>query len=90
MVPQVEVCDALGEFIARVDLADEARKVALEFDGAHHFDEAQRKRDVRRVQRLQRAGWIVLRFTAADLLRRPVDLVDEARRALNSRSAIAA
>ncbi|MGI8535718.1 MAG: endonuclease domain-containing protein [Mycobacteriales bacterium] len=67
-VPQYEVRDAAGRFLARVDLAFPAAKVAVEYDGrAVHEQEGVFARDRQRQNALVRAGWIVLRFTAADL-----------------------
>lgn len=55
-VTQVEVHD-LGY---RLDLADPARKIAVEYDGPHHDDPVQQSKDRRRRNRLQAAGWIVI------------------------------
>jgi very-short-patch-repair endonuclease len=50
---------------ARVDLADEGRRLVIEADSyAHHGeDRAAFERDCRRYDELVRAGWTVLRFT---------------------------
>lgn len=55
-VPQVEV----PELGYRLDLADPAHKIAVEYDGPHHDDPVQQSKDRRRRNRLQAAGWIVI------------------------------
>lgn len=82
---QVEICDADGEPFAYSDLGIAELKIAIEFDGRHHFAETQQRKDVRRVQQMQREGWIVLRYTAADLTRRMPQVIDEVRRNIAAR-----
>lgn len=65
-VPQHEI-HVDGRFVARVDLAWPDAKVALEYEGAYHFDGVQIVRDDARIARLEAAGWIVIRVAAADL-----------------------
>ncbi len=69
--PQVEVRDELGRLVARVDLAWRVARLAVEYEGDHHRERDQFRRDVGRVNALRRLGWAVLRFTAGDVLRRP-------------------
>ena len=69
-VPQYVVLDADGRFVARVDLALPALRIAIEYDGrAVHDREDVFTADRRRANQLVRVGWTVLRFTAADLRR---------------------
>ena len=56
-----------GVWLARVDLAWPEARLAVEYDGAVHLDEAQRRRDAWRRDALQRAGWLVITLTADDL-----------------------
>ncbi|WP_222195880.1 endonuclease domain-containing protein [Modestobacter italicus] len=65
-VPQYEVRDR-GSFLARVDLAFPEHRLAVEYEGAHHFDGTQIVRDDARIARLEAAGWRVLRLSAVDL-----------------------
>ena len=66
-VPQFEV-HVGGRFVARVDLAFPQLKIAIEYDGrAVHEREDVFARDRQRQNDLVRAGWLVLRFSAADL-----------------------
>jgi hypothetical protein len=59
-----------GRWIARVDMAWVREKVIVEYDGAVHLQEAQRRRDAARLNELQAAGWRVIVLTA-DSLRQP-------------------
>lgn len=43
------------------------RRIALQYDGAHHLDEVQRHSDRRRDKAFRDAGWTVLVFTQEDL-----------------------
>jgi hypothetical protein len=56
-----------GNFLGRVDLAWPHARLIVEYEGAHHFDELQIRRDDRRYERLVAAGWRVIRLSAADL-----------------------
>ncbi|MGY1848524.1 MULTISPECIES: endonuclease domain-containing protein [unclassified Blastococcus] len=69
-----------GEF--RADLAWPERRVLVEFDGDLHRDRAVFVRDLRRQNALVAAGWTVLRFSSADVLGRPDQVVAETARAL--------
>lgn len=74
-----------GQWIARVDMAWPEARVIVEYDGAGHLDERQRRRDAERLNALQAAGWLVIVLTADDL-RRPRHLVRLVREALAARS----
>jgi very-short-patch-repair endonuclease len=56
--------------------------VLVEFDGDVHRQRDVFVKDVRRQNRLIAAGWTVLRFTSADVLGRPEEVLAEIRRAL--------
>lgn len=64
---QVDVVDANGRFVARVDMAFEAERLAVEYDGGWHAEPGQLARDRTRLNRLQEAGWTVIFVTAPDL-----------------------
>jgi very-short-patch-repair endonuclease len=78
-VAQYEVRDAAGRFVARVDLAYPQWRIAIEYDGDYHRDRDAYRDDQRRANALRVAGWTVLRFTAADVWRRPDQIVAEIR-----------
>lgn len=72
----------------RLDLAWPDRKVAIEVDGhAWHATPSQLDRDHRRQNRLELAGWIVLRFSWGRLMDEPDQVIEEIRSALASRAA---
>jgi hypothetical protein len=65
-VPQYEV-RAGDVLLGRVDFAWPEQRLAVEYEGAHHFDGMQIVRDDARYERLIAAGWRVIRLSAADL-----------------------
>jgi len=69
-----------GEF--RADFAWPELKVLVEFDGAVHREGGVFVRDLRRQNALVAAGWTVLRFSGADVLGRPEEVVAQILRAL--------
>jgi hypothetical protein len=73
--PQYEVLDARARLIARVDLGWPIERLAVEYEGDHHRERDQFRRDIGRVNALRGAGWTVLRLTADDVLRRPHETV---------------
>jgi very-short-patch-repair endonuclease len=79
------VTDASGERVGVVDLAWPEQRVLVEFDGDLHRDRRTLVDDLRRQNGLVLAGWTVLRFSSADVLRRPAWVVATTRRALEGR-----
>lgn len=66
---QVTIFGRYGEFLARVDMAYEEVKVAIEYDGPQHWeDPAVRQRDIDKQFELPKMGWHVIRVSR-DLLR---------------------
>ena len=81
-IPQYEV--RVDGIVSRFDFAWPEAKVALEYEGAYHFEDGQIVRDDERVSRLRAAGWVVIRISAPDL--RNLDaVVDKVRAALATR-----
>jgi hypothetical protein len=75
-----------GAWIARPDLSYPELRIAIEYDGDHHrVDRQQWQNDIHRRRLLEEAGWLVLVFTADDVLRRPDETVRQVRSALQSR-----
>jgi hypothetical protein len=70
-VAQHEVFNARGRLIGRVDLAYPEWRIAIEYEGDHHRERDRFRQDVHRLNALRAAGWLVLRFTADDVLRHP-------------------
>ena len=67
--------------IYRLDLADPDRKIAIEYDGAHHGYSDQHTMDVERRNRLEALGWTVIVVTKRQLFGTPVELAEQLRRA---------
>lgn len=74
-----------GEWLARADLAWPEEQVIVEYDGAVHLSEAQRRADAARRNLLQERGWLVIVLTARDL-RHPEQMVALVRSAIRSRA----
>ena len=83
----VNIHDWFGNHIARVDLFYRAQKVIVEYDGDQHRTSRQQfVTDVERLSKLAAEGYLVLRFTASDLLGRPHYVLATVRAALASRA----
>lgn len=68
LVPQVQVFDRAGRLVARLDLADGQRRLAVEMDGRRgHAGDAMLARDQRRDARTAALGWITVRGTWWDV-----------------------
>ena len=68
---------------AYLDLGWPEYMVAVEYDGDHHrADRRQYVKDIRRIEKLERMGWIIIRVVAED---RPADIVRRVRAALDTR-----
>jgi len=77
---QVTIRDSTGSIIGRPDLYYRDHSLGVEYDGETH--RASLVEDNRRQNRLLLADVILLRFTAADVLRRPDSVVTQVRNAL--------
>jgi very-short-patch-repair endonuclease len=73
---------ASGEWLGEVDLAWPEQRVLVEFDGEVHRERDVFVKDLRRQNRLVLAGWTILRFSSADVLGRPREVVAAIRAAL--------
>jgi very-short-patch-repair endonuclease len=68
VVPQFEILDEKGVFVARPDVALPERKIAVEYDSdQEHTDEISLARDNARRNRLMAHGWIVVIARRADV-----------------------
>jgi hypothetical protein len=82
---QHEVRDAEGRFVARVDFAYPDLRLAIEVDGFEtHASPEALQRDLDRQNALVGLGWTVLRFTWADVVRRPERVVAVVRHHLGA------
>lgn len=82
---QHDVTDGRGRFIGRVDLAYPQWRIAIEYEGDHHRERSHFRRDIARLNALRDNGWLVLRFTADDVLRHPARIVRQVASAMRER-----
>jgi very-short-patch-repair endonuclease len=83
---QIPVRDEFGKAIVYLDMGWEDVKVAVEYDGEQHrSDRRQYTWDVRRLETLERLGWIVVRVLAGD---RPAEVIRRVRAALARRNCV--
>jgi len=76
-VPQHEILDRNGVFVARVDAALPIDRIAIEYDSMQeHSDEFQLARDARRRNRIVAAGWRHLSARHRDLSSGGADLLE--------------
>jgi hypothetical protein len=76
---QIPVLGEFGDVIAYLDMGWEDVKVAVEYDGEQHrSNRRQYTWDVRRLEMVERRGWIVVRVVAGD---RPADILCRVRAA---------
>ena len=76
-----------GLWLACVDLAYPAARVAVEYEGEHHLlDPEQWARYILRYERLAAAGWLVIRVTKSELFEHPEAMVRRVRAAISQRS----
>jgi len=84
----VDVFDEYGQWVARPDLQYAKERIAIEYEGRHHLlDKRQYERDILRDELLKDLGWVVLKFTATDVFRRPATVVERVRYQLAKRGA---
>lgn len=82
----VDIHDARGRFIARVDLVWPDARLAVEYDGQQHLtDVRQWERDVDRVGDLEDETWRVVRVTARGVYRTPEETLIRVWKALQAR-----
>ncbi|MEE3848738.1 DUF559 domain-containing protein [Gordonia sp. LSe1-13] len=84
---QVEVADPItGHIFARIDLAYEKLKIAIEYDGEDfHSTPAQKAHDEARDAKLDELGWIVIRITADRMRNDQWGIIVEIEEALRKR-----
>lgn len=68
--------DDAGHFLGCLDLAYPELKIAIEYEGAHHWRTAEQfHRDIDRLNRLVEAGWRIVRLTASHVFSAPSEVV---------------
>jgi very-short-patch-repair endonuclease len=78
---QVDLHDRRGRFIGRADLYYPSHRLWIEYDGGTHRQTL--VADNRRQNQIQAAGYLILRFTAPDLLYHPGSVVSQVRAVLS-------
>jgi hypothetical protein len=84
-VPQVPLLDRGGRVVAHADLGYPDWKVLVEYEGRHHADPEQWRRDIERYSLTAADGWLLVRLGHVHLS--PKTVVDRVGRALMSRGA---
>ncbi|WP_345750961.1 hypothetical protein [Microbacterium rhizophilus] len=82
--------DDEGTFVARGDLILRALKIDIEYEGDHHRDKDQWRKDLQRRRRLEALGWVYITVTQADLDDPTRLLADLCAAILRQRAALAA
>jgi very-short-patch-repair endonuclease len=81
--PQTQIPVIADEETYYLDMGWEDLMVAVEYDGEQHRNDVlQYRKDIRRLERLERMGWIVIRVVAGD---HPADILRRVRCALEAR-----
>lgn len=85
---QIDVFDAFGYHVGRIDMGWETWNVGVEYDGAQHWtNPAQRTRDIDRQAELENLGWRIVRVSADMLRNRPNTIVARTGQALRAAGA---
>ena len=79
------VRDGSGDFVARLDLAYLGCRLAIEYDGAFHWE--QRREDDRRRDAVRALGWTVMVVSASDLQGGGAGVIQRVRSHLRSAAA---
>ena len=83
--PEYRISDHTGDFLAQVDLAYPARRLAIELDSKRwHLNSVSFEHDPRRRNALTVVGWTVLTFTWSDFVDRPGQLCSTVAQVLES------
>jgi very-short-patch-repair endonuclease len=80
--PQHVVRDEAGSFVARADLLVVGTRTIHEYDGGHHLQRDQQRRDLARLRRLSDEGWTRRGYTSHEVLRQANLVLRDADRAL--------
>ncbi|MDO5493304.1 MAG: hypothetical protein Q4F53_06785 [Nesterenkonia sp.] len=81
----VPVVDESGRILFRPDLGFRRYKVSVQYDGEPHSDPRRVRRDVRRGESTDGAGWLQVLITADHMHPSPEAAVEKTKRALRSR-----
>ena len=76
--PQYRLEDDDGSFIARADLWVCGTNALHEYDGSHHLERQQQRKDLARARQIGNHTWIRRGYTSADLLHQAVTILRDA------------
>lgn len=80
LVPQYEIYDGAGRFVARLDIGIPSYKIGVEYESdAYHLDEFSIARDDRRRNEIYATGWIVVKARRQDVRNGAVEVVRAVR-----------
>lgn len=82
VIPQHDLFDARGRWIARADLWVPGTPFVHEYDGRHHDQASQRALDLRRMRQLNDTAIVRRGYVADDLLNHPLAMLQEMDREL--------
>ena len=63
---QYPIFNEYGVLIGEADMAWPDLKIAVEYEGRHHTDPDQLRKDIARMDEMMEMGWVVIRITARD------------------------
>ncbi|TQM15351.1 uncharacterized protein DUF559 [Pseudonocardia kunmingensis] len=86
-LPEPELQHPVGPYL--LDLAYPAVRIAVEYNGSDHLDPDRALHDLQREAYLTAAGWVVIRFGAYIVIRRPDWVADRVRTRLVAAAAAA-
>ncbi len=78
VVPQHEVLDAEGRFVARGDLWLRGTTTIHEYDGGDHLTVRQQRRDLARTRRIGNQTWVRRGYTQRDVLTQGITILRDA------------
>lgn len=78
----VHISDDRGSFLAMPDLCWPEFRLAVEYEGRHHAETAQFRRDIKRIEKLVDHEWLVVKISALDLFDDPDEAVARVARRL--------
>lgn len=84
-VLQHPMYDDHGRELHRLDMAYLEGLLAVEYDGEHHLDRAQRDLDLRRRERFEAVGWRFVTVVSADIYQRPGAFLERTAEAMRAR-----
>ena len=84
LLPNRDIRDDRGRFLARGDLVDDRAKIVVEYDGLHHLTRETQLTDAERRLAVNLSGWFIVTVVAHDL-REPHRVIAKVRSAYSTR-----